>query len=83
MACCAAIPPRKKAFLSPPKVQSPDLAPSDFWLFPTLKIGPKVTLLSHYLADAAGCDASFSNRYSGPPGDCITGVVQHEFVPCR
>jgi hypothetical protein len=37
MASCAAIP----VVTQPP--YSPDLAPSDFWLFPTLKIGLKGT----------------------------------------
>jgi hypothetical protein len=37
IACCAAIP----VITQPP--YSPDLAPSDFWLFPTLKMGLKGT----------------------------------------
>jgi hypothetical protein len=36
-ACCAAIP----VITQPP--HCPDLAPSDFWLFPTLKMGLKGT----------------------------------------
>jgi hypothetical protein len=51
-------------------------------------MGPKGALLSHNLADTAGCDASFfklliAKRFSGPSGNCIDGVVYNEFVPPR
>jgi hypothetical protein len=66
--------------------QLPDLDPSDFWLFPTLKMVPRghfSSIISQIPLDVILriFEALIANRCLGPPGNCIDGVVHHEFIP--